>query len=212
MREEILAFVDSCNFDYTSIVHPKEAWSPRVEKDLHYKVAIAQMLKPKRILEIGIRAGYSAAAFLYQNPDATYVGMDLNLSIKGRGLWGGQKNFMHHATKMLGKLYPHATIQTYVMDSLGQEAKALVASEEPFDLIHVDGDHSEEGCLKDLQLAATCIRPGGIILADDFKENPPWNRAQTGVTAAVKKFTESSDWSYFALPSTTGEAVIQIPL
>lgn len=211
MREEILAAVESSSFDYTPFVHPAEPWKPEVADALRYKDAIAQYVKPTRILEIGIRAGYSPAAFLSSCPRATYIGIDMNQSIPGRALWGGRKNFMHHATSKLAELYPEATIETHVMDSLSPATREFLLAQERFDFVHVDGDHSEEGCYSDLLLAADVVIPGGFILVDDFKEEPPWNKAQIGVTAATKRFSTEKGWPYCYIPSGPGDALIPVP-
>jgi len=218
LKKEILANVESCTFDYTPFIHPNEPigsdgkpWKPEAHNSAVFKAAIAQSIQPSRIFEIGIRAGYSAAAFLYANPSATYVGMDMNQSIRGLAPWGGRKNFMRHAEDVLKIRYPEATVETFEMNSLSSEARELVESMEPFDLVHVDGDHSESGCLSDLYLARDVVKPGGFILADDFKEDPPWNKAQVGVTAAVKTFCSDTGWSYIFLPSGPGDALISVP-
>ena len=39
-------------------------------------IHVAAMLQPRSIVEIGVRAGYSAAAFLSAAPDCTYLGLD----------------------------------------------------------------------------------------------------------------------------------------
>ena len=39
---------------------------------------------------------------------------------------------------------------------------------EMLDWIYVDGDHSYEGCLKDLENAINVVKPGGFILGDDY--------------------------------------------
>lgn len=218
MRDEILARVADCDFDYTPFIHPAEppgpdgsSWKPDAHESTLYKAAIAQQIRPERILEIGVRAGYSAAAFLYANPSATYIGLDMNQSIKGLAPWGGRKNFMHHAQDTLRARYPQATVVTYEVDSQSPATRLMVEAMEPFDLVHVDGDHSEAGCLSDLYLARDVVRPGGFILADDFKEEPPWNKAQVGVTAAVKRFCDDTGWDYIHLPSEPGEALITVP-
>lgn len=36
------------------------------------------------------------------------------------------------------------------------------------DLIYIDGDHSEEGCYKDIMQYSNLLRPGGVIFGDDL--------------------------------------------
>lgn len=64
------------------------------------------------------------------------------------------------------------------------------------DWIYVDGDHSYEGCLKDLENALKVVRPGGFILGDDFGwENAKWSKP--GVTKAVKEFINNHNLKQF---------------
>lgn len=51
---------------------------------------------------------------------------------------------------------------------------------EPFDLLYVDGDHSEDYAREDILRFAPMVRPGGLIVVDDYP-------ASGGVVAAVDK-------------------------
>jgi predicted O-methyltransferase YrrM len=62
-------------------------------------------------------------------------------------------------------------------------AAELATAGEPFDFIYVDGDHSEEGAYSDACLAWSLLKPGGVLLFDDYK--PHW-----GVYAAVNRFKD----------------------
>ncbi len=58
------------------------------------------------------------------------------------------------------------------------------------DWIYIDGDHSYEGCYADLINAYKKVKPGGLILGDDFK----WPKAtwsKPGVTRAVNQFVDN---------------------
>ena len=79
----------SYEFD-RSIMCPKDptATSERVKQyEAYYEVKynIAKEVNPKVIAEIGVRAGYSAWAFLSACPDAKYHGFDAE-----NGTHGGQ--------------------------------------------------------------------------------------------------------------------------
>jgi hypothetical protein len=66
----------------------------------HYRLkwAIARALKPQRILEIGVRFGYSAAAFLDACPNAAYLGIDNDSEMSG----GQAGQFIGHAASPKG--------------------------------------------------------------------------------------------------------------
>ena len=58
---------------------------------------------------------------------------------------------------------------------------------EKLDWIYVDGDHSYEGCLRDLENSLKVVKPGGMIMGDDYY----WKHARygkEGVTNAVDRF------------------------
>ena len=60
-------------------------------------------------------------------------------------------------------------------------------SDVELDWIYVDGDHSYEGCLSDLENSLKAVKPGGLILGDDYGwTNSKWNKP--GVTKAVNEF------------------------
>ena len=55
------------------------------------------------------------------------------------------------------------------------------------DWIYIDGDHSYEGCLRDLENSLKVVRQGGLILGDDYGwPNAKWSKP--GVTKAVDEF------------------------
>ena len=55
------------------------------------------------------------------------------------------------------------------------------------DWIYIDGDHSYEGCLSDLENGLKVVKSGGLILGDDYGwPNNRWNKP--GVTKAVNEF------------------------
>jgi hypothetical protein len=65
------------------------------------------------------------------------------------------------------------------------------------DWIYIDGDHSYEGCLRDLENALKIVKPGGLILGDDYgwpALKPGVNKwAKAGVTKAVNEFINTNN-------------------
>ena len=60
-------------------------------------------------------------------------------------------------------------------------------NDEMLDWIYIDGDHSYEGCLRDLENSLKVVRQGGLILGDDYGwPNAKWFKP--GVTKAVDEF------------------------
>lgn len=59
------------------------------------------------------------------------------------------------------------------------------------DWIYIDGDHSFEGCYRDLNNALKVVKQGGRILGDDYMW-PEQAYGKRGVTKAVDKFREEN--------------------
>lgn len=134
--------------------HPEDKLSfPDEKREGYYrkKFDVAKAINPKSIFEIGVRAGYSAFSFLSAAPEAEYTGLDLN-----QGTDGGVVDYYKHAEKILDKF--NATI------NIGNSQK-LKKLDKVYDLIHIDGDHSFYGCLRDIEL---CVKYGRNILVDDY--------------------------------------------
>ena len=73
------------------------------------------------------------------------------------------------------------------------------------DWIYVDGDHSYEGCLRDLNNALSKVKKGGMILGDDYGHaGARWQKP--GVTKAVNEFCLENDF----IPIRHGETQFQI--
>jgi len=70
-----------------------------------------------------------------------------------------------------------------------------------FDLIYVDGDHSLEGCTKDLDLALKKVKPGGWICGHDYDMNElkAKNVYCFGVHEAVENFLQRTGLRIAAL-------------
>ena len=145
-----------------TILHPDDMARFGVKEYAHFnkyyqlKYAMASQIKPKTIVEIGVRAGYSAYAFLQACPEAIYYGFDNNA-----GLDGGCKGLRYYdwACKLLDSYKV-----TIVNDLDSQSVTRLPIDFAPY-LMHIDGSHSFEGCMHDLNLAKS--HKAAFILVDD---------------------------------------------
>ena len=64
---------------------------------------------------------------------------------------------------------------------------------EMLDWIYIDGNHSYEQCIKDLKNALNIVKPGGLIIGDDYGwPDAKWQKAS--VTKAVNEFVLSNDF------------------
>jgi len=156
------------------------------------KFFISRKYKPKRIIEIGVRAGYSAYGFLTAVPNAEYFGFDAE-----NGTHGGERGPYMDWAKDILSIFPNVKykkIDTQTIDSLG-EIKA--------DFIHVDGDHSYQGVLHDLELVFNHhLDEHGVILVDDIDRIPD-------VALGVKKFLNNHpNVKYKYLETFNGDVLI----
>jgi hypothetical protein len=120
-------------------------------------------LEPKSIFEIGVRAGYSAFAMLSAAPDALYLGWDADV-----GGFGGEIGYLPRARAFLETEFPG---RTTLEQRDSQTALTLPAR---FDLAHIDGDHTLEGTLHDINLCAPFCR---YLIVDDYDFIPKVKQA-----------------------------------
>jgi hypothetical protein len=59
------------------------------------------------------------------------------------------------------------------------------------DWVYVDGDHSYEGCQKDLQAVNDCVKQDGFILGHDYTDS---KYSAWGVVNAVNEFVEENNY------------------
>ena len=60
-----------------------------------------------------------------------------------------------------------------------------------FDWVYLDGDHSHQGVLRDLNSSLRVVKKGGLILGDDYAW-PFQKHGKPGVTAAVDEFIKTT--------------------
>jgi hypothetical protein len=124
------------------------------------------------------------------------------------GEWGSYQNYLERYKKITGgtteeyfKAYYDKTYNEVVKRFKQMEHVHIhrmssfdwFAKQESnyFDWIYLDGDHSYEGVLNDLNSSRRVVKDGGIILGDDYK----WafqKHGKPGVTAAVDEFVEKT--------------------
>jgi predicted O-methyltransferase YrrM len=139
---------------------PGDPYQPEAGTERYYetKARIAAWLEPHSVLEIGVRAGYSALAFRMGHAFTRYVGLDLD-----RATWGGVAGYMTEAHQRLSGLCEHADLLTLDTQSLIDLPPAAGGV---YDMIHVDGDHSFKGALHDICLGLDA--GARYIVVDDY--------------------------------------------
>lgn len=193
MFESIIQQFQKADYDFRKTAHPTDPLAHLFEEWVDYyklKWAIAHILKPASILEIGVRFGYSAAAFLEGYPIAHYVGIDLDSD-----LYGGVKGAIHWAKEITAPF----------------KAEFIVADTQKmerfpggfYDLIHVDGQQDGDGSFHDLELA---IQQSQYLLVDGYF----WTRQNFMVISDfLLRYADLIEW-YGVIPGYAGELLIKV--
>jgi 2-polyprenyl-3-methyl-5-hydroxy-6-metoxy-1,4-benzoquinol methylase len=153
--QNILALASEAEYDFRRFANPEDPLKHLFDEWVPYyrlKWAIARTLKPAKILEIGVRFGYSAAAFLDACPDADYLGIDNDSDTFGR-----QEGAIAWARRITSQ--PKA--QYLIADP--QNLDAFPGGR--YDLIHINGQQDGAGSIQNLRKA---LWQAQQILVDGF--------------------------------------------
>ena len=130
---------------------------------------IVQMLRPKRVLEIGTFTGYSAIAMgLGMAPGGSLLHtIEVNPELED-----GIRNYIREAG-----------LEERIVLHIGEALEIIPALEESWDLVFIDAD--KPNYLNYYNLVLPRLRPGGFIVAD----NVLWDGKVTGDPATMDKDT-----------------------
>ena len=116
-------------------------------------------MKPKSVLEIGVRYGYSGISFIHGNGIKKYVGIDYE-RYDSDSINKAKINFDYLKT-----------IDDFEYELIFKNTQELTdlnfLNGQTFDIIHVDGDHSFEGCTCDIFNFWNVLNIWGYMLIDD---------------------------------------------
>ncbi len=128
-------------------------------------LGLADELQPKSYLEIGVRRGRSACAVGWRAPKASMVFFD-----KWVKNYAGMDNPGPELVKAeLAKVGHSAPVE--FIDGNSHETLPHYFAENPnasFDIITVDGDHSDHGAAQDIADVIPHLKIGGALVFDDI--------------------------------------------
>jgi predicted O-methyltransferase YrrM len=125
---------------------------------------VARDLQPKTYLEIGCREGDSLRCVLDAAPSVNFI----VICDTWGGEYGGTARGNHEHVDAMLAARNYGGVFSY-WNGPSQAALPLLRGEfaSRFNLILVDGDHSEEGARADLENVWPLLRVGGILVFDD---------------------------------------------
>ena len=148
---------------------PADDWLLAANYYPYYYALFEALTAPERatrMLEIGVRTGYMGVAFARAaRGPALYVGVDPNVYVRN-GLQLAGATF-----GLLRQRLPRAEFVLFEGYSWDQDIQHSLAYSGPFDLIHIDGDHTLPGKLHDLELARGLLASDGLVLVDDYEHH-----------------------------------------
>ncbi len=133
----------------------------------------------KGIVEIGRLKGGSTLLFSMSNPKTRVISIDISPQ--------NDENLKY----IFSKLSCGENVELLTGDSI-EVYKDIVRIGFEYDFIFIDGDHTYEGCLKDLNTWFPSLEPGGIIAIHDTYMNP--------VYEAIMQFLRHNDMDFIVPP------------
>lgn len=195
MINRILDIYKTCTYDFRAHACSQDPLTDLFDEWVNYyrlKWAIAKALQPASILEIGVRYGYSARAFLEASPKTRYVGLDADLPT-----FGGHPGALAWAKESLGDF----DIELIKVNS--QSLSKFPGDH--YDLIHVDGQQDGDGTFYDLNLA---LNQGRYILVDGYL----WTRENFQATNEWLWLNKAAIEWVITIPGYAGEMLIKTSL
>ena len=192
MYQTIRDLFESSDYDFRTFAFPGDPLQHLFEQWVPYyrmKWAIVRALQPARILEIGVRYGYSTRTFLDASPGAEYLGIDLDAES-----YGGTPGAIEWARKI----------------AEGRKANFLLGNTQKmkqfpggmYDLIHVDGQQDRDGFFRDGQKA---LRQSRYVLVDGYFWSDETFEASNALLRQYKSMIEFS----LVIPGYAGDLLIK---
>ncbi len=157
MINKILDFYKNTDYDFRKFAFASDPLKNRFNEWVDYyrmKWAISKAINAQSILEIGVRYGYSAHAFLSASPQARYIGIDAD-----EPSFGGDVGAVDWAKEALRK-------EDFLIEIIKDNTQKWSRLPDGcYDLVHVDGQQDGDGTYHDLDIAITQSK---YILVDGY--------------------------------------------
>lgn len=128
-----------------------------------WKLILEELPEQPKLLEIGVFKSATLSLWKLLREDAQVFGVT---PLDGRGTGWTEDDYWAH----IQKIHTDFDLEFPTLFIGGSEEKEMVNAaydESPYDVVYVDGDHSESGALLDLQNYAPMVKLGGWLVIDD---------------------------------------------
>jgi predicted O-methyltransferase YrrM len=155
-------------------------------------LTLSELLHPRRYLEIGVRRGRSVCAVASRTPDCDFVMFDMWIQDYA-GMENPGPGLVETELAKVGYRGSAAFVDGDSHETLPQFFAANPGM--TFDMITVDGDHSDEGAAQDLRDVLPHLAIGGAVVFDDIchPQHPGLGRVWKRLVVDDPRF---STWSY----------------
>lgn len=149
---------------------------------------VVRDIRPKSVVEIGTLLGYSLATMLLAAPGITRV------------TWVDNEQYLSGSNDLASKNldWLRTTMRLKFEWSWCREIRPHMTALAGPDLVHIDGDHTYGGKMRDLVVAFDFLRPK-VVLVDDVE-------TITSVREAVRDYARGTGRTYRVYPSSRGLA------
>ena len=177
----------------TTVMHSADAdhGYVRYAGGLWIKYRIAALHQPSKIVEIGVRGGYSAWAMLQGAPTAEYIGFDI-YKFREPKIDPFTEEFYQNALRLIAGHKAEIRKENTQADGLDMPQA---------DLYHVDGRHGYKEVLSDIKKCAKSMKETSLLAAHDF-----W---MPSVSKAVHEGAAACGLTVFEVPAQrNGDALL----
>lgn len=158
----------------------------------------SQMVRPRRVLEIGTYTGYSAICFAEGlAEDGKVITIDINAELED----------------IINRYVAKADLQDKIDFRIGDAREIVPALDEELDLVFIDAD--KQNYIHYFDLVLPKVRPGGFILADNVLWsgrvlNPEENDKETnGLRNFATHISNNEEVEHILMPVRDGIMVIR---
>ena len=169
---------------------------------IKHRTQLPELLKyfnlPMVAVEIGVAEGNSSVDFLNAGLDKLYS-IDNWKTIEGQKGDGGHNQKWHDANfeQAVSRLNSFGDKSVILRGMSNEMAKEI--PDNSVGLLYLDGDHSDNGVMNDLNNYYSKVMKGGVIAGHDFLQ------PHYGVKDAVEEFCRNHDYEVHIIPENKDE-------